>query len=186
MDKDIEEMLSVMNPRGYKVDWSNMEGFLKSIIADPFIKDLKIACEGSTDYFKYLKEIHSRFKRFNKEFVAADVTGCSDLTNRQRLLRAMVLDYYYPDYFEMHLLPYIKDNKNSDLTREAFKLRKSKQISEGLEEKARIKMITKAEERYNKVVGIYSEDWESKFQTIKKMNAIIDANESDHEVCRLR
>ena len=176
---NMQKFLDAVNEQHRELCFDNLKDFLDSVNADRYTY---ICLNNSKKTVKktgreYEKSIRSRYKNFSTAFVASKFNYESKINNRQRLLWALIMDYYFPDYLDGFLLPYIKHNSNGDISRARINLEKTKAITTYIDGEQAQKVLKSAQDRYDRVTEIYNTDWEGYFKGIKQVNQLIKAIE---------
>jgi len=165
-----------------QLDCSDLRSLLRSLNSNDVV--LKYA----SDSVKYAQQphtsthLHSKYKYMTQRFAHADSEyaphrsrGIS--TNQERIQRAVIMEYCFPGYLEDILLPYIRRNKEPDISRALHSMMAVKHKYRDNPELCKTAYSIKAQS-YLALCDIYSRDWKSHFDAVKILVAETKANEN--------
>ena len=175
-----------LRPRNKNMDMSSFDNFINGIGMDGSTAYLANSCRDDYSKRKYYDKSVASVLSYNLHAFINDFQCTKKILDyRQRMLRTMVLEYYFDGYIDTMLVPFLDKNKVGDINRARNKLAKTKILYPDQNNSHHLHMIEQAELKLKDTEDMYNYDWGKDFFVIKQIKTVLKSSEDDNKNVQL-
>jgi len=179
--EELKEYFGHMHREDCKIDLNNIAGFLqdfhKNFYMSKFIENTIKHSE--KPYYDASSILF--FKSFVKLCFCRQ-PSTREISMGEFRLRAVVLEYYFPDFMNTFFVPHMEKNKNSDINALRRKVDSTKMLYSDTTNPHHIKQVNDAIHRYEFVKERYDMDIDYEIKCIQSITETIRANEAQSQL----